>query len=67
MTGEYINVAHPEWTQEDADDIETSKRCAYLIHTLRMRLTTRYDVEQELEAMPEEKMERAKYWLNYYR
>lgn len=63
MMSEYINAAHPNQTAEQREDRWASLQ----LHRLKMREISRYDIERHLEAMPEEKRERARHWLNHYR
>lgn len=67
ITGPWVNVASPESTQEDAEDLELSKWAALQLHKLKTREIGRGHIDQELAMIPEEKINRAKHWLNHYR
>lgn len=64
---EWMNVARPEQTKADADDLALAKKMAQKIKQVRMRSISRHSIDVALEKMPAPKQERAKYWLNHYR
>lgn len=66
-SGEWQNVANPEQMPEAAADQELEKWAALQVYSLRKGWVTRGRVEHLLNHMGEQKQQRARHWLNYYR
>ncbi|WP_019933875.1 hypothetical protein [Oceanimonas smirnovii] len=66
-SGKWQNVANPEQTPEQAEDLQLEAWAALQVYSLRKGWIARYQVTNALNSMNEQKQQRARHWLNYYR
>ncbi|MGP7732954.1 hypothetical protein [Oceanimonas smirnovii] len=62
-----MNVAYPDQTPEQAEDLQLEAWAALQVYSLRKGWVTRGRVEHLLNHMGEQKQQRARHWLNVYR
>lgn len=67
VTGPYVNVAAPNQTPEQLQQMKLELWASGMIKRLSLRTATRYDIELALKKMPTGEQEEAKRLLNYYR
>lgn len=65
--GPRVNVAYPEQTPEQAEDLQLEAWAALQVYSLRKGWIARHQVTNALNSMSEQKQQRAKHWLNVYR
>lgn len=60
------NVARPEQTVADANDLALEMWAAMQIKSVRLRVIGRHRITEALDKMEPAERERAKHWLNHY-
>ena len=60
------NVARPEQTKADADDLALENWAATQIKSVRLRVIGRHRITEALDNMKPAERDRAKHWLNHY-